>query len=579
MKKKYLLNYIIDISNFIEKHIHNEEELTKKNYKKIYLSIIKSQLIIKLFISCHIIIYKISTLFLKNKKIKLLFFQIFYKYNLFKFQKIVQLTFALKQLSDGNEERLIKDTKYLNKFVENTYYENIIIGSGPSGCITGLKLSKAGFKTLIIEKGNKYSLPEYKHPISEFQKKWKYAGISGALGNYDFQYSSGECVGGGSEINSGLYHELDAKFLNKLKINNQNNLLTMKDFEWEHLLSKNEDKKNSLEEKNLKNYFLQGATKLKYKIENLKTFYKNEKKNSMSKTILEDAVKYGCELLSNTEVIDFKKEGENWNINILFNRKKKKIFSKRLFLCCGAPYSLNLIKKSNYLKKNFNQDFHFHPMIKLIAKFPEKVNSITNTNVINTQISEFYPNYLFGNAASNLEFLKIFALGNNRVLKDVENNYNYMSIFHVTYSLGTSSFVNLPYIDQNIIRYKFSKNELKIIKEGLHKIINFIFECGAEYIYIQDRKISKVNKLTNYQEVIENYKYNFSSVHLLGGLKFGNNKDAILNSFGKFKDKNLDNLFVNDSSLLTEKLLKNPQGAIMSIASQNIDQIINNFND
>ena len=32
--------------------------------------------------------------------------------------------------------------------------------------------------------------------------------ISGAIGKYDFQYTSGECVGGGSEINSGLYHKL-----------------------------------------------------------------------------------------------------------------------------------------------------------------------------------------------------------------------------------------------------------------------------------------------------------------------------------------------------------------------------------
>ena len=32
---------------------------------------------------------------------------------------------------------------------------------------------------------------------------------------YQINFSSGSCVGGGSEINSGLYHKYDSDFLNK----------------------------------------------------------------------------------------------------------------------------------------------------------------------------------------------------------------------------------------------------------------------------------------------------------------------------------------------------------------------------
>ena len=131
---------------------------------------------------------------------------------------------------------------------------------------------------------------------------------------------------------------------------------------------------------------------------------------------------------------------------------------------------------------------------------------------------------------------------------------------------------------RGLIKYKFSNDDLKIIKTGLENLIKFIFSCGAEYVYIQDKNISKIEKNSNYQSIINKYKYNFSSVHLLGGLKFGNSKDAILNSFGQYKNKKFQDLYVNDSSLLTEKLLKNPQGAIMSISSQNIDKIIKNLN-
>ena len=43
-------------------------------------------------------------------------------------------------------------------------------------------------------------------------------------------------------------------------------------------------------------------------------------------------------------------------------------------------------------------------MIKIVAKFPSKVNHKINENVISSQITEFYPNYLFGNAASKKNF-------------------------------------------------------------------------------------------------------------------------------------------------------------------------------
>ena len=203
MKKKILLNYIIDLDIFIENYIY-KEKINKKNYKKIFLCVVRSQPIIKFFIFCHLILFKIFTLSVKNQKIKFYIFKILFKYNLFKFEKIIQLIFALKQISYGSNEKIIRNSKKKIKFYEKTYYENIVVGSGPSGSITGLKLSSKG-----------YSIPKYKHPFNEFKEKWKYAGISGALCKYDFQYASAECVGGGSEINSGLYHELDEEYLKR----------------------------------------------------------------------------------------------------------------------------------------------------------------------------------------------------------------------------------------------------------------------------------------------------------------------------------------------------------------------------
>ena len=82
-------------------------------------------------------------------------------------------------------KKFLKKSVHYNKKMNN-FHENVLIGSGPSGSITGYKLSKAGYDTLIIEKGNHYTIPKFKHPFSEFQKN-EYTGISGAIGKYDFQ--------------------------------------------------------------------------------------------------------------------------------------------------------------------------------------------------------------------------------------------------------------------------------------------------------------------------------------------------------------------------------------------------------
>ena len=47
-------------------------------------------------------------------------------------------------------------------------------------------------------------------------------------------------------------------------------------------------------------------------------------------------------------------------------------------------------------------------------------------------------------------------------------------------------------------------------------------------------------------------------------------------SFGKIKEYR--NLYINDSSLINNKLLKNPQGTVMSIAYRNIENFVKNYN-
>ena len=99
-----------------------------------------------------------------------------------------------------------------------------------------------------------------------------------------------------------------------------------------------------------------------------------------------------------------------------------------------------------------------------------------------------------------------------------------------------------------------------------------MFICNAEYIYLLNEKITEYNEI-KIEKILRKNKINLSAVHLLGGLSFGSYKDCSLDINGKIKNIN-SNIYVNDSFLITENLLKNPQGAILTIAKNNIDNFI-----
>lgn len=85
----------------------------------------------------------------------------------------------------------------------------LVIGSGPGGSITACLLAEAGKDVLLLEEG---PLLDVDFPPSfspeEMRQKYRNGGMTIALGKTRVAYVEGRCVGGGSEINAGLYHRL-----------------------------------------------------------------------------------------------------------------------------------------------------------------------------------------------------------------------------------------------------------------------------------------------------------------------------------------------------------------------------------
>jgi len=578
-KNKFSKEVVFFFQFILKYHFHDDNN----QIKKLVLHFFKSHFLVILFIRISFFYLNILSLFMYGKKFLKIDFKdldvILMKIENIKIlqsNKIIELFHAITTIHLDGKESKIK-IKIDDDLKNGDFFENVVIGSGPGGSITANELNNANKKVLLIEKGVWFKHFKLKHPGEEFLGKWKNGGLAAALGNVKIQYASAECFGGGSEINSGLYHEPDEDFLNTWCTEFNTKEISYNDLKF--FIDKTKIKTNVSFLKNylpITNEIINSSKKNNWKIEEIPRWISEDQgnyhKKSMTESYLDEYLKKNGKVSLNSEVLKIKKKDNLWKIDFIKNNKKISINSKNIFLCCGSIDNIRILKKNNLIKKSGK--ISFHPMIKIIAKFPKKVNK-KYMEILTHQITQFFPDFLMGNAASGLPFLKIATQHDKSMYEDVKNDWQNMLIFHSTFSIGSGEVLNIPFLKDPIVNYKIEKKYIKMVKKGLEKLCKLMIDAGCIYIYPIAKKSIKLDK-NNYKDYIESLKkitdLNYSTVHIMGGVPMGENYNCLVNSYGKLN--NNDNFYINDSSLICNKLLKNPQGTVMAVALRNINNFL-----
>jgi len=90
----------------------------------------------------------------------------------------------------------------------------VVIGSGPGGAIASALLAEAGRDVMLLEEGPFLPLASASHfSREEIVQKYRNGGLTVSMGRDKVAYVEGRCVGGGSEINRGLYHRTPPEVL------------------------------------------------------------------------------------------------------------------------------------------------------------------------------------------------------------------------------------------------------------------------------------------------------------------------------------------------------------------------------
>jgi len=469
--------------------------------------------------------------------------------------------------------------------------ENLVIGSGPGGSITACLLAEAGKEVLLVEEGP-FLLQNSCRAFSyeEIQQKYRNGGITIAIGSPKIAYVEGCCVGGGSEINSGLYHRTPPEILKQWQEKYQ-----IKDFSSSELDPYFELCENDLNvcyspfdlpKASLKLH--EGAQKLNWKSseiprwfrysESVKSDHQKGIRQSMTETFIPRFLKAKGMLLYSTRVLRLHQQGKKWIVEASYKKgdisRAVSIQATNIFVAAGAIHTPALLRRSG-IKKNIGNQLKLHATLKIVAEFQDKVNH-SHMGVPVHQVKEFAPKYSFGCSISSPPFLSL-ALLEHRDQVVTANNWQNMAIYYAMIAGGNGKVRNIPFSQDPLVRYSLSLNDLQNLSDAIRDICRLLLSAGAKNIFpqIQGNPIIKnLNDLIHIRSPISRKNSNLMTIHLMGSCPMGENESlCAVDSFGKLHG--IKGLYIADASLLGGAPGVNPQGTIMALVRRNVVSFLN----
>lgn len=466
--------------------------------------------------------------------------------------------------------------------------ETAIIGSGPGGAITACLLAEAGRDVLLLEEGPYLPL-DSSVPFSreEMILKYRNGGLTAALGPVKVQYVEGRCVGGGSEINSGLYHRTPPEILDEWARDFRVEGISEKEL-LPHFEACEQDLSVAVwpgDAPPASRKLGEGARRLQWKCLEVPRWLKHDplagldgrpasRRQSMTETYVPRAMRAGCRLMPDTRVRRLRRVGASrWALDAEHagdagRPTRVAIEAEHVFVCGGAIQTPALLRRSG-IRTNVGNALRLHPMIKLVARFPEDVNAL-DMGVPAQQVKQFAPLFTFGASISTPPYL---ALGlrdypGSRALTD----WPQMAVYYAaTLSQGRGSIRPLPGFRDPLVRYRITREDLKQLSSALQKLAELLFEAGAVTVYPSVQGCAPLTSpadVARLDAAITYAQTNLMTVHLFSSCPMGEDRRrCAVDSFGRVHGQ--PNLHVSDASVLCSPPGVNPQGSIMALARRN----------
>ena len=474
--------------------------------------------------------------------------------------------------------------------------EIVVVGSGPGGSITACLLAEAGRDVLLIEEGPNLAIDSCDpFSIDEMVTKYRNGGLTVAMGRTKVAYVEGRCVGGGSEVNSGLYHRTPGEVLEAwrdgYKVEGLDDLgpyfdACERDVSVSYLPGPAPRASSKMDE---------GAKRLGWKSMEVPRWFRYDPpsdpvagptrraskvatgtKASMTQTFLPRALRAGCRLMPETRIGKIRRDGARWTARGTTRGVPIEVEAGTIVVSGGAIQTPALLRRSG-ITRNVGDSLRMHPTVKLIARFDEEVNTL-GMGVPVHQVKEFAPRFSFGCSISHPPHLALGLVDHPDRLGEVDRNWGKMAVYYAMITgEGSGSIRTLPGSRDPLVRYGVTPKDLADLSEAMKQLARLLFRAGAIELF---PSISRSSPLTSEADVdalpdtLPSGFTNLMTIHLTSSCPMGEDKArCAVDSFGKVHG--VDNLLVADASLLCTQPGVNPQGTIMALARRNAMRYLN----
>ncbi len=454
--------------------------------------------------------------------------------------------------------------------------QTVVIGSGPGGAITACLLAEAGHDVILLEEGSAGQTESPPFSVNEIREKYRCGGLTPALGRSKIAYAEGRCLGGGSEVNSGLYHRTPKEILAAWQRIFRADGLGEEILE--PLFEANERELSvgcshdggSPASRKLK----AGADAMGWHALEVPRWFRYEAgstegvRQSMSRTFLPRATEAGCRVLSGIRASHLALDGRIWSV---FGRDGKSVCrADSVFLCAGAIHTPALLRRS-HITRNVGKNLQMHPTLKVVALFPDEVNR-EDMGVPVHQVKEFSPHMSFGCSISSVPFLASAMINYPNELQMIDSHWRRMAVYYVMITpAGRGSVVPLPGFQDPLVRFSLERSDLAHLADGIRKLCECLFAAGAEILFPgidPPQALRKREDIARLPDELPHGQPGLMTIHLFSSCSMGENRAlCAADSFGRIPGR--PGLRISDASLLCSAPGVNPQGTVMAIARRN----------
>ena len=462
----------------------------------------------------------------------------------------------------------------------------LVIGSGAGGAATASTLAAAGRDVTVVEEGP-WIDPDALEPFSleEMAAKYRHRGLAAALGNPAIAFAEGRCVGGSTEINSGLYHRLPDSLAESWRRE-----YDIDEFDTRTLDAYAQRIETELAVSRLPGapppssaLLERGATKLGWQaVEYARVFRYDAAgrgvKQTMTRTLLPRAIDAGATVIPNCRVRRLvRRDGRVTAVRCRRTEngvtEEVTFRADHVFVCAGAIQTPALLQRSG-IRAGIGSGLKVHPMIKVAARFPHPLD---HGGVPMQVITEFGPNLSIGGSASRRGQVAMALADATPDYGDALDDWEHVSVYYAAIrSEGRGRVIAVPGLQAPIVTYRLTEGDMSRLARGLVHLGEVLLASGATELYpsVADAPVVRSpDGLAAWWDAVTRNRTNLMTVHLTSSVRMGEDRSRTgADSFGRVWG--FENLRVGDASLVPDAPGVNPQGTIMAIAARNSDHFL-----